>query len=245
MYNLIIADDEPENLVGLCTIVRWQELGFDLKAAFSDGESALQWLETNHADVLLTDIVMNHVSGLDLAHWMRLNHPESRVILVSAYDQFDYAKKAIEEKVFRFLVKPTRISELMQTFSEVKAELDAAARPREADHDDHEEHFAVRRVCDYVTSHIEKNISLQEVSEVLHYNPSYLSRLFKTEHGEGFNDYVNRLKIERASLLLRESNIKIYEVAAAVGFKDVRYFTRLFSSLTGETPSDYRKRHGS
>lgn len=242
MYSLIIADDEPENLAGLCTLVSWQELGFDLKATFSDGESALKWLKDNQTDVLLTDIVMNDVSGLDLAHWLHMNSPASRVVLVSAYDRFDLAQKAIEEKVFRFLVKPTRISELIKNFSELREELDRDKNVH-SDADGRDEHHIVRQVCDYVNTHIDKSISLQEISEILHYNPSYLSRLFKKEHGEGFNDYVNRLKIKRACQLLREGNLRIYEVASKVGFRDVRYFTRLFSNLTGKMPSDYRKRH--
>ena len=125
VYNLIIVDDEPEILAGLCTIVKWQDLGFSLKAAFPDGESALKWLEGNDADVLLTDVVMGGTSGLDLALWMQRNRPQSRVVLVSAYDEFDYARRAIEAKVFRYLLKPTRISELTAAFRDLKAELDA------------------------------------------------------------------------------------------------------------------------
>lgn len=238
MYTLIIVDDEPEILGGLCAVVPWQDLGFSLRAAFPDGESALKWLQEHDADVLLTDVVMGVVSGLDLAAWMHKNRPQSRVVLVSAFDEFAYARQAIEFRVFRYLLKPTRVNELTETFLALKKELDGSRGRAEPTLP----LSIVQKICLYIEENLSSALTLSEVSAIFHYNSSYLSRMFKAERGEGFSEYVNRVKIERASRLLLETNLKIYQIAEAVGFRDVRYFTRLFSQLTGKTPSEYRKK---
>ena len=243
MYSLIIADDEPENLAGLCSIVRWSDLGFDLKAAFPSGEEARNYLQTHECDVLFTDIVMEGVSGLDLAVWLREHRPEVRVVLISAYPEFEYAQKAIEVRAFRYLMKPTRVEDLIQTFQTLKQTMDAELNtPPWYKSETEPDNRIVRKVREYVDEHLSEPISLTAMAQALHYNPSYLSRVFKAECGEGVSEYVNRARVEQARKLLERSDMKIYEVARAVGFRDIRYFTRQFAAIAGETPSAYRKR---
>lgn len=244
MYHLIIVDDEPEILAGLCTVVRWNDLGFNLKAAFSSGIDARNYLSTHTCDVLLCDIVMNNISGLDLAEYVKANHPRTYVVLNSAYEKFEYAKRAIEARVYRYLNKPTRIEEIVNVFTEIRRELDAAAEaaqpaPEAAPTN---EHHIVRKVRTYVSQHLCDSFSLSEMAHELHYNPSYLSRVFKSECSEGINEYINRARIEMAQNLLLNSEMKIYEISDRVGFHDIRYFTRQFSAFTGENPSEYRKK---
>lgn len=86
MYSLIIVDDEPEILAGLCSMLRWNDLGFELKAAFTNGEDARKWISTHTCDVVFCDIVMGDFSGLDLADWLRVNYPKTYVMLNSAYE---------------------------------------------------------------------------------------------------------------------------------------------------------------
>lgn len=245
MYSLIIVDDEPENLASLCSLVRWNELGFELKAAFPSGEKARDYLIEHECDVLFSDIVMDRFSGLDLATWLQEHRPETRVVLISAYPEFGYAQKAIEAHTFRYLLKPTRVEDLVQTFQKLKETLDAASRSTSLDRPEtgvEASNHIVRKICEYVGEHLSENISLAVMAHAFHYNPSYLSRVFKAECGEGFNEYVNRMRIEEARKLLEHSDMKIYEVARTVGFRDIRYFTRQFTAFAGEKPSTYRKR---
>ena len=246
MYSVMIADDEPENLAGLCSIVRWNELGFELKAAFPNGEEALKYLTDHDCDVLFTDIVMDGVSGLDLAVWVREHRPKTYVVLISAYQEFEYAQKAVEARAYRYLLKPTRMDALLETFRALKAALDAdmAAPCASETHEDmsRSQSSLVHKLNEYVMAHLSENITLTVMAQALHYNPSYLSRAFKTASGEGVNEYVNRIRMSEARRLLENSDMKIYEVAHAVGYRDIRYFTRLFAAMTGEKPSSYRKR---
>lgn len=241
MYSLIIVDDEPEILAGLCTIVHWNELGFDLKAAFSHAEAAKDWLLTHTCDVLFTDIVMNETSGLDLAAWVREHHPATRILLVSAYHEFSYAQRAIELQVFRYLLKPTRMEELQQSFWALRKELDGESHPI-AEISPVQESYIVRKVREFVDAHLAEDISLPKIANALHYNPSYLSRTFKAEFGKSINEYINLMRIQFAQRLLSDTNMKVYAVARASGFQNERYFARQFLAIAGEPPSQYRKR---
>ena len=243
MYSLIIVDDEPEILAGLCSMLRWNDLGFELKAAFTNGEDARKWISTHTCDVVFCDIVMGDFSGLDLADWLRVNYPKTYVMLNSAYEEFHYAQRAIEARVFRYILKPTSIEKLALAFADLKRELDQERSSVSPEPEVLSQHPIIRKVSEYVADHLRDNFSLSEMAHALHYNPSYLSRAFKAECGEGVNEYINRVRIEHARKLLLENDLKVYEVAEAVGFRDLRYFTRQFYASVGETPSVFRKKH--
>jgi len=98
----------------------------------------------------------------------------------------------------------------------------------------------VRRIKDYVKEHLHGDTSLIKLSELVYLNPSYLSRLFKQITGQNISDYINNEKIARAKELLMNSNLKIYEIASAVGYDSVPYFTRFFKKALNMTPQEYR-----
>jgi len=93
---------------------------------------------------------------------------------------------------------------------------------------------------EYVKKNFNKDISLDSVAKVLYVNPAYLSRLFKSEVGENFTHYIMRVRIEKAKSLLRESYLKVYEISEQVGYKNEKYFSRIFRDFEGITPSEYR-----
>lgn len=97
--------------------------------------------------------------------------------------------------------------------------------------------------CDYVASHLDRRISLEEVAEHLHLNASYFSRLFKKETGETFIEYVNRVKIERAKELLEQTSHPVSKICEMLGYDNQSYFIKLFKGHTGMNPLDYRT-HG-
>jgi len=99
----------------------------------------------------------------------------------------------------------------------------------------------VRRACDYVLTNIEEEISVKLLSEKLFINKSYLSEVFKQKSGMTLLQYITMAKIERAKKLLREGNLKNYQICDLLGFKDVEYFGKLFKKHTGVLPRDYKK----
>lgn len=127
MYKLIIADDEDSIREGMCTMVHWNELGFEVARVCSDGDEVLRYLEAGgEADALLTDIRMIHVSGLDLAKYAMERRPEMKVVFLSGYREFEYARAAAQYNVRYYLLKPTQLSEIYRVFGEIRQALDGA-----------------------------------------------------------------------------------------------------------------------
>lgn len=94
----------------------------------------------------------------------------------------------------------------------------------------------------YIENHYKENLTLEVLAQEIHMNPYYFSSFFKKHAGENFKDYVNKVRLQHAMSLLVSSDMKTYEIAGEVGFRDVRSFTDLFQRVYGETPASYRKR---
>ena len=128
MYQLIIADDEPLIRAGLYYRNNWKEMGFEVAAMLEDGSDVLQFLEENRADVLLTDICMFQVSGLEAAAKIRETYPWMRVVLLSGYREFEYAREALRCQVYDYLLKPIDYEKLREVFGKIREELDGQKR---------------------------------------------------------------------------------------------------------------------
>ena len=100
----------------------------------------------------------------------------------------------------------------------------------------------VNRIKAYVSENIAQTITLEILSEVAELSPNYISTLFYKETGINFKDYLISVRIDKAKELLKNTQLKIYEVANAVGYEDTRYFSDVFCRNVGCLPSQYRKR---
>jgi two-component system, response regulator YesN len=124
MYDLVIIDDEAIMLEGLTEFIKWSQLGFNVKRTFSSGELAIEYLKTERVDVVLTDIQMDNVSGIDIARFLYETENPARIVFLSAYRDFEYARKAITYKVMYYLLKPIQIDEVKTLFTQIREKLD-------------------------------------------------------------------------------------------------------------------------
>lgn len=98
----------------------------------------------------------------------------------------------------------------------------------------------IAEACQFVTQHLDRKITLEEVAEQLFMNPSYFSRLFKKETGETFIEYVTRMKMNRAKELLERSATPVGKICETLGYDNQSYFIKLFKTFSGSTPVEYR-----
>lgn len=124
MYQLIIVDDEKVIRKGIRDYIDWESMGFEVADTFEDGKEALQYLKSRDVDVVLTDIEMSQISGLELARQIKENGWTQRVVIISGYKEFEYARKAVEYGVEYYLLKPIRMEEVKEVFTKLARELD-------------------------------------------------------------------------------------------------------------------------
>lgn len=124
MYKLVIVDDERRIRTGLKNIVNWEKLGFQVTELFSDGQEVIEYLDYVVPDVILTDIKMNRISGLDVAKFIFEKRLPCKVVLISGYQEFELARKGIQYGAEDFLLKPTEVEVIESTFLKIKRQLD-------------------------------------------------------------------------------------------------------------------------
>lgn len=114
LYTVVVADDEDELREAVCTMIPWQELGFRLAGSASNGLDALQLVEEHQPDLLLTDIRMPFISGIELARQVRQVRPMTHIAFLSGYDDFEYAKQAIQYNIISYMLKPLTVKGLVE-----------------------------------------------------------------------------------------------------------------------------------
>ena len=128
IYTVVVADDETELREAVCQMVRWEEIGFRLVGSAGNGLDAIQLVEQLQPDLLLTDIRMPFISGVELARQVRELRPRTQIAFLSGYDDFEYAQQAIAYNVIRYLLKPIGMVELTEALGEIHQKMEQADR---------------------------------------------------------------------------------------------------------------------
>ena len=254
MFTALIVEDEPlmrEYLMLHLTSIHglWKTEG-----CARDGLEALALLKAKPFDLVITDIKMPHMDGLELADYIHVNHPGTDVIILTGYSEFDYARAAVRANAADYLLKPLQDVELHKALSKLAAKRMAAdsvpaaapvpaeAAPKEPAQDD--PGILVQRARTYIRDHFTEPLSLNEVANTLAVNPAYLSSIFKSERGESYSKFILRLRMERAALLLRTYSVgKVNDIAPEVGYSSTKHFHTVFKDYFGMTPNEYRNQN--
>lgn len=125
IFTIIVADDEEDLLEAVCAMVPWEEIGFRLIGSAGNGLDALQMVEQLQPDLLLTDIQMPFITGTALARQVRELQPMIHVAFLSGYDDFEYARSAIDNQVVSYLLKPISMQRLTEALREIHGKMEA------------------------------------------------------------------------------------------------------------------------
>ncbi|UVI29398.1 response regulator transcription factor [Paenibacillus spongiae] len=351
MYKVLIADDERMVRLNLRTMIERDSERFTVVQEAKDGEQALRMCIDIKPDLLITDIRMPELNGLDLIRSLSAHNLEFESLVVSGYDDFEYARNAFRFGVTDYLLKPIdkpyfldvlhkidgRLSKRTgqmgafkdwlwswKTYAEQTAEslwrldekeierelerIRSVVKPGRGQVDPETvkqiEYYLVvlscalqeanksglqlpdlkpierifdasalyetvrsrltgllrhiretrnwwsynrlmRNVKAYLEEHYaQPDLSLKEAASSFELSPNYFGNMFKKETGMSFNQYVTRIRMDKAMVLLRNPSVKLYEVGETVGFDDYTYFSKTFKKHTGSSPSDFRKYGG-
>lgn len=246
MYQMMIVDDEAIVVEGIRTTIPWENYDVCVAATAGSGKEALIKLDACRPDLIIADIRMPGMDGLDFIKAVKERYPDTLFIVISAFRQFSYAQRAIELGVRCYLVKPIREDELIDRVRDCIQELkQTQARqnlPRQTPlpPDPGVQNHIIQKACHYIDRHVYEEISLVETARHVALTPSYLSAVFKQAMGLSFIEYVKKIRIEKAKELLRNTNKKSYEICSELGYKSVQYFSTLFRESVGMTPKEYR-----
>ena len=124
LYTVIVADDEDELREAVCTMIPWEALGFHLVGSASNGLDALELVEQLEPDLLLTDIRMPFITGIELARQVREIRPAMHIAFLSGYDDFEYAKQAIQYNIISYMLKPLTMDGLAAELKSIHERID-------------------------------------------------------------------------------------------------------------------------
>lgn len=244
MYKLIIIDDEPKIAEGMGQLFPWNSVGFEVVYTFTSAVEALDCFQHEHIDVVLSDIQMPDMTGLDLCKALQKVEGTS-IVLFSSYQSYEYFRSAIQYNVADYLLKPISYATLFECFTKLRDQLDAENQVAQEMNEGYYKQI-VRRVNEYLENHYQDG-TLTKCAERISMSPTYLSRIYKEKSGVSFSDKLFQIRMERACELLSDPHYKGYDVAYDVGYDNPKNFSRAFKNHFGYTPSDFRrqKREGS
>lgn len=350
-YHVLIVEDDQNYRFALRSMYDWEENGFEITAEAIHGVQALEFLKQYAIDLVITDMSMPMMNGLDLIRRMKEDYPAIPVIVLSAYDDFPFVKESLKLGALDYILKQEMTEEgIAKTIAEAKSHL-SKDNPASEEHWDFihnllarktapekfspisaelcmnlEEvtnyiHSQTRKICqtlpspsvidqlylhiyfdiirrytiaehqkeqltvlsdalrqhrlvlekencllkhlkrfwqeyiilvscktkeisrviEYIHAHYAENLSLTLLADSIGLSPNYLSNLFKAETGETLTQYINKVRIEKAKYLMKNTSLRVYEIAHTVGFNNPTYFSNMFKKITNLSVMEYRK----
>lgn len=252
MYKILLVEDDSAMRYIYKRMKTWVEQGFEIVAEASNGKTALELLEKQQFDIVVTDIRMPIVDGITLLKEIKKRKIDVFAILISSYNEFEYARQGLILGAFDYIVKPVKEEELAVVLERAKQYLEENKDSEDIDkivemaakNCDFEIDATplVRNVCVFLSKNLGNDITMENVAESLQYNKDYLGKSFKQEAGVTFKSFFTMVKMEYAKKLIATGNYKNYEIADKLGYSGADYFTKIFKEITGMTPAAYKKK---
>jgi len=259
MYKILIADDEELERKALSLFIEKSNLPIDKILIAENGNDAFVKIICDKPDIVVLDINMPEMSGLEVLEKIRKENIDAKVIISTAFDQFDYAVKALKLGAIDFLVKPVNrkvfVNAIEKTLERLKIEEKNKDKMKQLDNvieyfknqpneqlEKKEEAIpeAVIRVKEYIENNYTCYISLDEIIHDCGYSKFHISRLFKNYMNCTIMEYLLKQRITRAKELLSSTQDTIKEISLAIGYSDPNYFSLIFKREEGVSPVQYR-----
>ncbi len=244
MYRILIVDDEPLERDGVEYLIRRRYPDVTICKA-SGGLDAWGLWQEQAFDVVITDIKMPIMNGIELCRRIRAQSTRAVLVVLSAYGDFEYTQKAIKLRVDDYLLKPVSVEEFDYVLDHVFSLVDTRAVPVsecvDNTNDTEQENRIINRVIREVEEHYAEDISLEWAAEKVGLSAGYLSSFFKRALGKSFTQHLIGVRMEKAMELLQQGDKRVAEVSEMVGYINVSYFCLQFKKFYGMTPNQIRQ----
>lgn len=233
-YTCIIVDDDKWALTDIRSNIAFSQMGFRVVGEYLNAKDALSVITADPPDLVITDIRMGEISGLDMIEQCRQMDIQSLFIIISGHSDFSYAQRAVNSGVCYFMLKPVDAGEGRRMLMKVRDRLDGRELPETSSH------RVMDAIMQYVRQQYQLRLTLEEIADHFFMNKTYLSELFKKETGKSFVQFKNEVRTERAKVFLRDTDELVGTISQQCGFEDAGYFSTVFKQMTGRSPQQYR-----
>ncbi|MFC6331836.1 helix-turn-helix domain-containing protein [Paenibacillus septentrionalis] len=251
MHNVLIVDPNTTTLKETEALIRRLATGFDVYTNTSQVNNVISLLEQQQYSLIIINMKSYNSSGIVLCSRIR---QVSRVpiLLLGGKNDFRLARKALTYQINDYIPEPLNEGALLSSLRSIKKELDgrytyypAAFIPQHTalKKKDDASKAVIDSVKRYVQNELHQNITLKKISRLLHFNCAYLGQKFKNYENMSFNEYLLQQRMEKAKLLLKKTDLKIYEIANEIGYTEIDWFYKKFKEYTGSSANEYRKRY--
>lgn len=243
MFSILIVEDEYLVRQGIRSLVDFKSHQIDQVNEAENGMIAWQMIQEQQPDILLTDINMPQMNGIQLAGLVKEAYPDTHIVFLTGYDEFDYALSALKLGADDYLLKPFSKVDVEGILVKVVKKISLEQKSRQLK--DLVQENPSTELARRIETHLEdSSFTLKSLAQELGFSPNHLSFLAKKELGIPFQDYLVQARIKKAKLLLLTTDLKIYEIAERCGFEDINYFSQRFKHVVGQTPRQFRKGEG-
>lgn len=261
MHSIAIFDDEMWIRELEKKLIPFERLKLRLLAEADNGEKALVLCREMKPEIVITDIRMPGLSGLELIEAIRSELKDIEIIIVSGYDEFEYAQKAICYGVNEYLLKPLEperiegalekclkrihereerqreIKRLEKSIKRLQQNIGTCSNVIEYPCSD----LRIARVLFIIHNYFMDPLTMEDAAVEISLNPSYFSELFKKHTGKGFSEYVTDYRVKKACEMIRNNPcLRVKDISIACGFGDPNYFSRVFNQRMGKTFTEFK-----
>ena len=236
-YKLLLVDDEENILQAMENYIKLHTTRFDKVYTAASGQAALDIIFRRQPDAMLVDVQMPGKTGIDVIREANAAGKCPKTIILSGHDTFTYAQAAMRQGVADYLLKPCRSTEILEKLEALLPTEEECIEPMPPT----DENRLVTRAIAYMEGDLSKERSLTAVASAVGVSAAYLSALFTKTKGMTFVDYNNKMRVDWACAYMHDPLMKVYEIAYRVGFRNEKYFSRVFRKMMGKSPSEYRQ----
>ncbi|MCM3132560.1 helix-turn-helix domain-containing protein [Paenibacillus polysaccharolyticus] len=248
MYSVLLVDYSRRMCRELKQLLEDNRLPFTITDSVSSSNAALAALLDRDFSVVVVHTDQCDTAGLWLCHHIR-KKSDIPILLLGGRDQFRLVRKAMTYQVNDYLPSPVRPAALLQSLrgllnkiEPVSMKKKPAVKPTiQLNGKAMDSIHVIRIVKAYVRDHLNEEITLKKIADMLHFNCAYLGQKFKMEEKISFNDYMLKERMKKAKQLLLSTDLRIYEIALEVGYRDIDWFYKKFKAYAGSSPNAYRR----
>lgn len=234
MKTILIVEDEMRTREGLARLINKVDMGCTVVETAENGYEGLQMITRLEPDIVIADIQMPKMDGLKMIEQARELGAECVFVILSGYSEFEYARRGLQLGVKDYLLKPVTIGVVKELLAKLIGD-----EVEKEENQDKEYSKIVQGMLEAVEKNCGMSLGLESFAEKYRMTPEYISNLFAREVGISFSNYKKKVRIEKAEMLLLTTDMKVYEVACAVGYPDQKYFSRVFKEYTGVSAKQF------